>query len=548
MRASALLVMCTACSGDKSRTPDTSSEAGGVVETGDPSSTPQTWDPRFDSVAQAFQDELDSSGVPGVTVAILEGSQIVFSAGFGSKDPELSADEAPMRGTTLMRIGSVNKMLTAAATLTEVDSGALALDQPLIDVLPDLDFLLDESWAPELRLEHVLTHQGGFYDWTPLEYGEDDSLLESITYQIFDDYLWLMVEPGTFWNYANANYSMVGLMGQQSSGILYRELVDERIWTPLGMERSFFLAEEVEADGDFAYAETLDWTGETTETVRVEPDTYDDGWSRPAGFAWSSVEDLLRFADFLLHGDETVLSPELQQAMSTPQVDTQQFLDLEHYGYGLIINQGFFLGEDWVSDTLISHSGAIPGYSASLYILPEQDMAMAILSNADGSYFGESVVAALPEVAALNMGPMPDLWPDELNLDDYVGSYADPWNVGDFEVSSDGTHLQVSMPDLDALGYAYESEMAPYLPDNFIFEVSGSQMLVTFIRDESGEVKYWRNRYFVGEKVDETADNDSEDEASALPRRSSLPGVEGMLQATQRAEPSPALILWSAGD
>jgi CubicO group peptidase (beta-lactamase class C family) len=548
--------MLMACIGDKDSNPDSSSETGNSVETGDTGSTVQTWDPRFDPVAEAFQAELDSTGVPGVAVAILEGSEIVFSAGFGSKDPERSGEDAPVLGTTLFRVGSVTKMLTAAATLTEVDSGALALDQPIVDVIPDLEFLLDESWAPALRLDHVLTHQGGFYDWTPIEFGADDSLLESVTYDVFDDYLHLMVEPGSFWNYANANYSMVGLVGQQSSGTLYRELLDEKVLTPLSMDRTFFLAEEVESDGDFAYAESLDWSGKTTQTLRVEPDSYADAWSRPAGFAWSSVEDLLRFADFLMHGNEAVLSAELQQAMSTPQVDTQQLQGLEHYGYGLIINQGFFLGDEWMSDTLVNHGGAVPGFSASLYILPEQDMAMAILSNADGSYFGESVVAVLPEIGALNATEMPDFWADGVNLDDYVGSYADPWNVGDFEVSSDGSNLLVSMPDLDALGIAYESELGWYLPDNFIFEVSGSQLLITFIRDEAGEVVYWRNRFFVGEKVEEESsgksdkgdEDETEEDVPTLPRPPTPPGVEGLLQALRWHEPGPAMILRSAGD
>ena len=550
---SSALLLALACTGDKgldTAVEDDDTEVAG--ETGDTGTDAPAWDPRFDPVAEAFQAELDASGAPGVAVAIMEGGEIVFSAGFGSRDPELSADETPMEGSTLLRIGSVTKMITAAATLTEVDSGALSLEQPIVEVLPDLDFLLGESWAPAIELGHLLTHQGGFYDWTPLDYGESDTLLATIAYEVFDDYLWLMVDPGTFWNYSNANYSLAGLVGQQSSGQFYRDLVDTRVLDPLGMDRTVFLAEEVEADGDYASAMTTDWTGKTTQIIRADPDTYDDGWSRPAGFAWSSAEEMLLFADFLMKGDEAVLSAELQQAMTSPQIDTEQFLGLEHYGYGLIVNEGFFVGDQWFSDTLISHGGAIPGYSASLYILPEQDLAMVILSNADASYFGESVAASLLELADLSEATIPEFWPDFTNFDEYTGSYADPWNVGDFVVTTDGSALQVSMPDLDALDIPYDTELVPYVQDNFLFNCNGAQLLITFIRDDSGEVTHWRNRYFVGERVDEEEDSGESEEESTevpLPLRPTSPvsrGVEGLMQRLLWHEPIPAMILRAA--
>jgi hypothetical protein len=121
--------------------------------------------------------------------------------------------------------------------------------------------------------------------------------------------------------------------------------------------------------------------------------------------------------------------------------------------------------------------------------------------------------------------------------------------VGDFVVTTDGSSLQVTMPDLDALDIPYDTELVSYVQDNFLFNCNGAQLLITFIRDDSGEVTHWRNRYFVGEKVDEEEDSgEPEGESSKLPLplRSESPavgGVEGLMHRLQQHEPSPATLL-----
>jgi len=531
----AVVVLCSACASDELSDNDIDDQ------------TP-SYDPRFDIVSDAFQDELDSYGLGGVAVAIVENGQLVFSGGYGYADwgdewaeklGEENQEPREVTGSTLFRIGSVTKMITAAATLTEVDKGALDLNQSLLDVLPDLEFATDASWAPALRLDHLLTHQGGFYDWVPMNSGEGDALLESMTYEVFDDFVWPMVTPGEFWNYSNPNYSLVGLVGQQSSGLMYRDLVDQRVVTPLGMDRTFFLAEEVESDGDFATAWSPDWTGQTTQWRHVEPSSYDDAWSRPAGFAWSSVQDLVVFANFIMNGDESVLSTALQQGMSGPQVSTLQLLDLEHYGHGLMVSDGFFLGSDWYADKMYSHTGAIPGFSASVYMLPEHDFAIAILANASGSYFGESLVTVLSELVDLSKSTIPQSLLISNDPTDYVGQYADPWNVGDFEVSVVNGGLEVSMPDLDAAGVLYEPQLTGYSPDNYVFWIDGVNVVITFVRDDSGTVQYWRCRHFVGEKIDEGKSNNA-----VVAQRESMPvGLEQMLSSLHREEPNSTMVL-----
>src|SRR5690606_16505048 len=111
-------------------------------------------------------------------------------------------------------------------------------------------------------------------------------------------------------------------------------------FAPLGMDRTFFRAEDVLADGDYAIGASA-YPGVPSVVL---PDSYENVWARPAGYATSSVEDLAKFVLFLMHGDEDVLSANHHQAMQTARVDTQELLDLVGYGYGLQVLDGAFLG------------------------------------------------------------------------------------------------------------------------------------------------------------------------------------------------------------
>lgn len=89
----------------------------------------------------------------------------------------------------------------------------------------------------------------------------------------------------------------------------------ERVFAPLGMTRTFFRPSEVEADGDFAWGKSsYDPSGV------IAPDTYENPWARPAGYAFSSVRDLADFARFLLQGQDDVLGSAQRQAMMSPRV------------------------------------------------------------------------------------------------------------------------------------------------------------------------------------------------------------------------------------
>lgn len=502
---------------------------GGTFGDDDDATDPgPTWEALPDELAWAFEDETDDLGAPGGAIAILHGD-ILYAQGFGTRHPDGGDPVAP---TTLFRIGSVTKMMTAAALLQQVDAGQLSLDDDVGTLIPGLH-LGGVGSIEDATLHQLISHQGGVYDLTPIEGGPDDERLAEYTTGGFGDDAWMMVQPGSFWNYANPNFSLAGYVVEQTDGRWYREIVEQDVWAPLGMNRSMFLSEDVLADGDYAVGLSPDWTGQSPDIVHVEADSYDDAWSRPAGFAWSTVLDLVTFGSFMLDGDTAVLSDELRGELVSTQVGTLSFLDRLGYGYGTMQWQGRSADGDWFEVDTLEHGGAIPGFAAELITVPEADLVIATLASTNGAYYRDALGATLEQLLGEAPGELPDLGIDPDDFDAYLGTYEGPSNVGDFIVTQEGDDLVVEMPLLDQYNYPYDDHLYPQTRDNFVFVLDGYPFSMTFVFDDPAEPARWfRGRYFVGARDDVTRQVDAPTSRAA---------IEDFLGSIQRPTLGPAL-------
>jgi CubicO group peptidase (beta-lactamase class C family) len=468
----------------------------------DDDTTDEGWDPRFDVLVSVAEAELDASCAPGLSVAVMEAGEVTFARGFGTLTP-LGAD--PVTPTTLFQIGSTTKMMTVTALLQKVEDAQVSLDATLAEALPALEFAQDGSWNDQIRVEHLITHQGGIADYVDWEGSSDDAELADFTYGFFADQLWLMNPPGVFWNYSNPNFSLAGLVTEELDERMWPDILVEDVLLPLGMDRTYLRKAEVEADGDFA--ESWGWGSPADSAMHhVTMDDIDDAaWVRPAGLAWSTPSQMVRFGDFLMHGDDGVLDDGLRAEMVAEQVNTLWYMDEMHYGYGVFVDRGMpdSLGRYQVTP-VCEHGGNTLSFTSILYALPEYDVAVSILSSGYGTSFHGTLEAALnagidlPEPVE---APEYEFDPDR--LDDHVGTYLDPYNVGEIVISREGDELRIEMPDLVGYGYDVDPALVTVSSDLFYVDIDGGLYDLTFIpADEGGASTYLRNRSFVGIRAD----------------------------------------------
>lgn len=491
----------------------TSGSAGQAGAAGAAGSAGQGWDARFDAFAEALQKDLAASDAFGVSAAVLESGQVTFAQAFGSKDHE---GNEPLLPSTLMQIGSTTKQMTAVALLRNVEAGQVSLDDNLSTALPSLSFTLDAGWTDEILVRHLLTHQGAFYDYTPWDRTTVDGDLAAHAYGPFAQSEFLMAPPGAFWNYANPNFIVAGLISQELDTRMWPDILVEDVFQPLGMTRTFLRKSEVEADGDYALSYGLG--SDALETGTLGPvemaNVPDPAFTRPAGLAWSTPTQMAAWADFLIRGNPSVLSDALREQITEAHVDTLYLPGHMAYGFGMFVWDGYLTQDGtWYEVPVWEHGGNTLSFSNLLFVLPDQDFAVIITSSGYTTDFDGSVDVAVTTLADL---PAPSAAParavDPSTFDRHVGTYADPYNTGQWIVSREGDELHVEAPDLEAYGLTVEPVLEALSSDIFVVTVDGAELDVTFIASEPGGAStYMRNRVFVGTRVTSPTSQDHTD-------------------------------------
>jgi D-alanyl-D-alanine carboxypeptidase len=306
--------------------------------------------------------ELASKDKFSGAVLVARSGKIAFQKAYGPADREKHIANTI---NTRFRIGSMNKMFTAAAILQLAGNGKVDLAAPLGNYLHDYP---NKDVATKVTIRHLLTHTGGTGDIFTPEYEKQRLEARELT-----DYVRLYgsrgleFEPGSRWAYSNYGFLLLGVVVQNVSGMSYYEYVRTHIFLPAGMHDTDSLPEsENVPNRSVGYTrrngiwvnniDTLPWRGTS------------------AGGGYSTVGDLFRFAEALCSGK--LIKPELFAQMSSKQAAAAQMPVNEGYGFGMMVSeepQGKRFG----------HGGGAPGMNGELRVYPRTDTVIAVLANLD---------------------------------------------------------------------------------------------------------------------------------------------------------------------
>lgn len=331
--------------------------------------------------------------VPGLTVGVLRDGERESRA-YGVTSLETGY---PVRPDTLFAIGSISKVYTAMLIMALVDEGRLDLDAPVVTYLPDLR-LADEHARDTITLRQLLTHQSGLFGDYFDDFGMGDDALARCVASFHT--LRQLTAPGELWAYCNSGFMLAGRVVEVVTGQPFEAAMRARIFEPLGLDRSFFFAQEAIVHPT-AVGHALKTPGGDEHEVRRKY-----LFSRnvaPAGGIIADAGDLLTLAAFSMGdgmwNDRRILSSETLQAMQTPQVRAANYLAAgfaEWCGLGWAIR--FIEGVK-----VVEHGGSITGFQVKLKVVPARRFAIAVLTNsARGGVVGDRVAAwALDHVLGL---------------------------------------------------------------------------------------------------------------------------------------------------
>ncbi|MSP56229.1 MAG: class A beta-lactamase-related serine hydrolase [Myxococcales bacterium] len=500
--SSLLLFACTPGAPDDSA-PDDS--AGDSADTAEPELSAD--EAVFEAIRKAAKKDIRASYASGASVAVWRDGSIVFAEGFGTRDPDT---EDPVLTTTLFQIGSDTKKLAALVALQQVAAGGLSLDSTVADLVPELVFASDPALAGTITLHELLSHQTGLFDYTPWVDAPDDADLYDRAVGRFADYEYAPGPSGLYWNYCNPNFSLAGLMTQQVDGRMWPDIVEQDLFAPLGLTRSFARKSAVAEDGDYAigYGYYFPDGYDTFEPLGAAPAYQfgttsfehmpDAGFIRPAGLVWSTASDMATLEGFLIDGNEAVLPQNLLRQLTSPQVAVYAGLDRSKagYGYGLMVNESGWNGYDGYHDVPIwSHGGNTISMTSTTYMLPDQRIAVTVLSNGYGDDFTLTAITALEGLVDLpDTVEAPALFGDPENVEALAGVWSGP-SVGSLTLGWDGAALTVDAPDLVAAGHVVGATLEPYSKDIYFLSIDGVDYDLSFYAGE-GDAGWLINRQF----------------------------------------------------
>ncbi|MBI5612916.1 MAG: beta-lactamase family protein [Gammaproteobacteria bacterium] len=392
--------------------------------------------------------------VPGLSIALVDGSRPVWAKGYGYADAERAI---PADAETVYQVGSVSKILTAVAALGLVERGHIDLDKPITQYLPE--FAIQSRWpaaspiTPRMLLSHhaglPTFHLKGFFSHRPLSRLPEELRTEYLAYP-----------PGTTLSYSNIGTNLTGLAIERVSGREFATYMRDEVFRPLAMTRSgFTLDDAIAAKLAHGY-------------IKGQPAPPTPVRDVPAAGLYSNALDMSRFMRFVLTGtgaQTPPLNPATRRAMFTPQYAENPF----HFGQDTGL--GWFLGGLAIdgAGTVAWHNGGTKAYHAQMVLLPEKQLGVAVLANADSAkdliyeVAEEALRAAL--LARDGIAPAPPSAPRPAVtlapevLQKYVGDYSLMGTLA--RVALDGERLKFQVLD-------HELDLVPLSATEFRVEKS----------------------------------------------------------------------------
>ena len=314
-------------------------------------------------IEKAVSSFMSANSIPGIGAALVLEGEPVWSAGFGMADLE---DSAPATSSTLFRLGSISKPITATALLQLWERGKLDLDAPVQKYCPAFP---QKEWPITSR--ELLGHLGGIRHYNRDGKGdipEDSarhfsSMEESLQVFAADP---LVAKPGTKFNYSTYGYTLLGCVLEGAASRQYMDFVRENIFKPEDMAQT-------QADDFFAVIpHRTRWYHKDKSGIVRNAGVLDSSYKIPGGGLISSADDMARFEAALLA--DKFVKRTTRDLMWTPQKTS----DGKSTGYAL----GWGISDKF-GIHIVAHTGGQQGTSTAFALVPERHAGVVVLTNMD---------------------------------------------------------------------------------------------------------------------------------------------------------------------
>lgn len=325
---------------------------------------------KFNKLRKFVKETMEYWKVPGMAISIVRNNEIIFSEGFGLRDVE---NNLPVTKNTLFAIGSSTKSFGTMLLGMLEDDGKLKLDDKVLDHLPDFE-MYDNFVSERMTIRDLITHRSGLPRHDFVAIGSDFTRKEIVSKLKF-------LQPNksfrTDFQYQNLMFITAGYLAGQVEKSTWEELVQNRIFNPLGMERSNFDINVMKKDDNFSNGY------EFKDDKVLKMDFFEFDSAGPAGSINSSAEEMAEWLKLHLnngvYNEDLLISKGLLTQMHTPFTTINSPVTtkvMSHTAYGL----GWFI-QTYQGKKRVQHGGNIDGFSALVTLYPQESLGIVVLTN-----------------------------------------------------------------------------------------------------------------------------------------------------------------------
>lgn len=326
---------------------------------------------KAEQIDELLKEYLAYSKFNGSALVAKDG-KVIFKKGYGMANMEWDIPNSP---NTKHRLGSVTKQFTAMLILQLAAEGKLDLQAPITTYLPEYP----KENGDKITTHHLLTHTSGIPNYTSFpdffkDVSRDPYTPEEFTTKFQD--MELEFTPGEKFNYSNSGYFLLGVLIEKLSGKTYEEMLDEKIFFPLGMKESGF-----DHHSDILKNRATGY--ENNGNGFINSPYLDMSIPYAAGSLYATVEDLYLW----------------DQALYTNKLLSQKYMDMYfkphipafgsfHYAYGWMVGNEA-LGNTTDSIAVITHGGGINGFNTQISRQLSDKSLIVLLNNTGGAPLGK---------------------------------------------------------------------------------------------------------------------------------------------------------------
>jgi CubicO group peptidase (beta-lactamase class C family) len=339
-------------------------------------------------LAEALESIRTKHHLPALAAAAVREEKVIALEAVGFRK---ASERVPVTAEDQWHIGSCTKSMTATLAAMLVEDGKIAWTTTIDAAFPELADAMDPAWR-RVTLEHLLAHRGGLPTEPP------DNLWRNawratgtLTEQRLEFVRGLLLRrpisaPGEGFTYSNQGYAIAGAMLERTTGRPWETLMQERLFTPLGMKSAGF--------GAPGNAQKLDqpWGHRDAGLPMPVPpgkDADNPAAIGPAGTVHCSIGDFARYAGWHARSIRTtarILGPASFAKLHTPPAGGD-------YALGWVV-----LPREWAGGTALMHHGSNTRWFAVMWLAPAKDLAFVAATNVGGKNAEKACDAAVTEL------------------------------------------------------------------------------------------------------------------------------------------------------